>query len=163
MTQLPLATTQKHCLTRSSRCFVSQEAASRIAKHRTLLATIKAIAASKEESSLSVRNMAIGAMNSLSRSERAVRLLNEARVVEDILRPVLTEKGQGAQHQLLQLTVTSALANLVAKSDRQFMLETWITQRSGQRAVADLAKCLGLALDDCRYSFCEASFFYDHS
>ncbi len=106
----------------------SQEAAFRIAKHHNLLITIKAIAMAKDESSSSIRNMAIGAINSLSRSSRAVKLLNKACVVEDVLSPVLSERGEGPQNQLLHLTVTSALANLVVGSDRQFMLQARTTQ-----------------------------------
>lgn len=70
-----------------------QDAAYSIVQHRQLLHIIKTLATGSIES---IKSMAIGAINALSRSREAVPILEAADVVEDILLPILRQHEAAA-------------------------------------------------------------------
>jgi len=134
----------------------SQDAAHRIASVPEVLLSIKRIAS---EESGQVQNMAIGAINSFSRSPACVPLLIDMGIVADVLIPTLFEEvpvGEGGRHDDLRiLTVTSALANTTVNTPAgnmlQRVMQDWLSKEQGKTAVANLVKCLALSLQDSRW------------
>eukprot|EP00960_Hanusia_phi_P060460 764510-Hanusia_phi.AAC.3 len=82
----------------------------RIAMQPGLVESLKTLAT---QGCFDSRNVAVGALNCLSRCERAREVLLKQRVVEDALVPVLQEQGAGDKFEARLSRAAMALANLV--------------------------------------------------
>jgi len=146
----------------------SQAAAHQIARHGSVLESIRSISMQR---SGQIQSMAIGAINSVSRSRPACALLVDMGIVDDVLLPCLFDQvhdgAGGRAHDLRILTVTSALANTLANTNTlvntnslantqagggyQWTMQAWLSKAQGKAAVANLVECLCLSLGDSRW------------
>ena len=59
------------------------------------------------------RNAAISALNCMSRSIEAAQALLHARIVEEVLTPILSEKGRGEKYEARVARAVLAIANVM--------------------------------------------------
>ena len=93
------------------------------------------------EGSFGAKNVAVGAINCLSRCPAAKRDLMASRVVEEALTPVLREPGSGDKHEARLARAAMAMANLTGNVDSGQALDNY------HNAIATTVKILGFALD----------------
>mmetsp|Transcript_27018 Transcript_27018/g.54893 ORF Transcript_27018/g.54893 Transcript_27018/m.54893 type:complete len:428 (-) Transcript_27018:267-1550(-) len=91
---------------------------------------------------MGAKNVAVGAINCLSRCPAAKDILMSYRIVEEALTPVLRETGSGDKHEARLARAAMAVANLTCRTRSCFTNDADHFQ-----AVATAVKILGYALD----------------
>jgi hypothetical protein len=94
------------------------------------------------------KNVAVGALNCLSRSRTAAELLLKSRVVEDALVLVLEEEGKGEKHEARLARATMALANLTGVCTSGKDYSSCFSEKSNYgSSLQTIVRILGFALD----------------
>ena len=83
-----------------------------IASCPKLLLSLQALATGRN---MGAKNVAVGALNCLSRARLAADVLKENKVVEETLMVVLSERGSGEKHEARIARATMAVANLTGE------------------------------------------------
>ena len=92
------------------------------------------------------KNVAVGALNCLSRSRQAAEMLLASRVIEDALMHVLEEEGKGEKHEARLARATMAVANLTGCVPKDF--SSCFSEKSNYKnSLATIVRILGFALD----------------
>jgi hypothetical protein len=94
------------------------------------------------------KNVAVGALNCLSRSRQAADMLLGARVVEDALMRVLEEDGKGEKHEARLARATMALANLTGAGQPLKDFSSCFSETNNYKtSLQTIVRILGFALD----------------
>lgn len=93
------------------------------------------------------KNVAVGALNCLSRSREAAEMLLAARVVEDALMRVLEEEGKGEKHEARLARATMALANLTGCIPKKDFSSCFSETNNYKSSLSTIVRILGFALD----------------
>jgi len=119
----------------------SQEAAYVIAQSDEALALFKDLALQDDHSRL--RDVAVGAINSISRSPRAVPRLKKMGFQSEVLCELLWTKDNSAASDLRKLTLACAVVNIEASDPQKLpaeVLQRWILSKDGKQAMANMVK-----------------------
>jgi hypothetical protein len=114
----------------------SEEVCMTIVRSPGMVASLKKLATS---GSFGTKCVAVGAINCLSRCKEARLSLNNMRVVEDALVPVLNEQGAGDKYEARKVRAAMAVANLTGRCDPEHV--------NDYEALPAMVKVLGYALE----------------
>lgn len=116
-----------------------EDACQIMVRYRGLVPALKKLAVGPV---MGAKNVAVGAINCLSRCPAAKDILMSYRIVEEALTPVLRETGSGDKHEARLARAAMAVANLTCRTKCCFTNDADHFQ-----AVATAVKILGYALD----------------
>lgn len=119
----------------------SQEAAFLVAQSDEALTLLKDLALQDDHARL--RDVAVGAINSISRSPRAVPRLKKMGFQTEVLCELLWAKDTGTASDLRKLTLACAVVNLEVSDPQKLpaqVLQRWILGKDGKQAMENMVK-----------------------